>query len=286
LQEIRAAGKLAKGGAEKGVGRRGNNAGPQATRITLAEQGVDKHLADEARKLAAMPADKFEADLAKTVAVAVAAVDGSKEVITAARADSHREKKEQREGKERQLADKIAALPEAKFGVILADPEWKFEFWSEKGQTNSSAENHYPTSALDVIKARDVPRIAAEDCVLFLWATVPMLPQALEVMAAWGFGYVSNFAWVKDRIGTGYWNRNKHELLLIGTRGKVPAPAPGDQWVSALEAEVRKHSEKPAVFYELIEAYFPNLPKIELNARGPARPGWQTWGLEAAEAAE
>jgi N6-adenosine-specific RNA methylase IME4 len=251
----------------------------------LAEQGVDKHLADRARKAAAMSEEKFEARVAKTVAIAVATVAGGKEVIAAARADSHREKKEKRQAKEIKLADKIAALPEARFGVILADPEWRFEFWSEKGTTNSSAENHYPTSALDVIKGRDVPSICAEDCVLFLWATVPMLPQALEVMSGWGFGYVSNFAWVKDRVGTGYWNRNKHEILLIGTRGKVPAPAPGTQWESAIEAPVGKHSEKPAVFYELIEAYYPNLPKIELNARCPARPGWQTWGLEAAEAA-
>jgi hypothetical protein len=57
MEEHREAGKLARGGAEKGVGRRGKNAGPRATRIqSLAEQGIDKHLADRARKAAAMPA--------------------------------------------------------------------------------------------------------------------------------------------------------------------------------------------------------------------------------------
>ena len=81
-----------------------------------------------------------------------------------------------------------------------------------------------------MIAARDVPSIAADDCVLFLWATSPMLPQALEVMKAWGFAYVSGAVWVKDRIGTGYWFRNRHELLLVGTRGNVPAPAMGTQW--------------------------------------------------------
>ena len=117
---------------------------------------------------------------------------------------------------------------------------------------------------------------------LFLWATVPMLPQALEVMAAWGFEYKSNFDWRKDRIGTGYWNRNRHEHLLLGTRGKIPAPAMGDQFESSIEAPVGEHSAKPEKFYEIIEAYFPTLPKIELNAR-QARDGWVRWGYEAPE---
>lgn len=182
---------------------------------------------------------------------------------------------------ERALAGKQSALPDRRYGVILADPEWKFEVWSPLGTVNSGAENHYRTSVLEVIKKRAVPSIAAKDCVLFLWSTVPMLPQALEVMAAWGFRYVTNFAWVKDRAGTGYWNRNKHETLLVGVKGKVPAPAPGKQWESAFEAPKGRHSAKPEVSLRMIEAYFPTLPKIELNRRGPARPGWDAWGDEA-----
>jgi hypothetical protein len=137
------------------------------------------------------------------------------------------EKLEARKHREAALGAKQLALPDKKYGVISADPEWQFEFYSPRGSLNSSADNHYETSALDVIKTRDVPSIAADDCVLFLWATVPMLPQALEVMAAWGFQYTSSFVWVKDKAGTGYWNRNQHELLLVGRRGDIPAPAPG-----------------------------------------------------------
>ena len=121
---------------------------------------------------------------------------------------------------------------------------------------------------------------AAEDAVLFLWATVPMLEPALQVMAVWGFEYKSHFVWVKDRIGTGYWNRNKHELLLVGTRGNIPAPAPGEQYASVIEACVGEHSAKPAAFAEMIEDMFPNLPAIEMFARGP-RHGWDVWGNEA-----
>jgi N6-adenosine-specific RNA methylase IME4 len=185
-----------------------------------------------------------------------------------------------RKEKELRLGAKQIALPQKKYGVILADPEWKFETWSQLGLVNTSPDNHYPTSALAEIKARDVASISADDCVLFLWGTVPMTPQALEVMAAWGFRYVTNFAWVKDHPGTGYWNRNQHETLFIGTKGKPPAPAPGTQWSSVIFAPVGEHSEKPERVLEMIEAYFPTLPKIELNRRGAARAGWDAWGNE------
>ena len=112
-----------------------------------------------------------------------------------------------------------------------------------------------------------------------------MMLHAATVMAVWGFDYRSQFAWAKDRIGTGYWNRNKHELLLIGVRGKIPAPAPGTQWASVIDAAVGKHSEKPDIFLEMIEEYFPNLPKIELNRRGSVRAGWDAWGNEAVKGA-
>jgi N6-adenosine-specific RNA methylase IME4 len=192
------------------------------------------------------------------------------------------EKRERRMLREAELGERQKALPDKRYGVILADPPWRFEPYSRLTGMDRAADNHYPTSSLDEIKALAVASIVAPDAVLFLWATVPMLPQALEVMAAWDFAYKSGFAWAKNRMGTGFWNRNKHELLLIGTRGRVPAPAMGTQAASLIEAPVGRHSEKPAVFYEIIERYFPTLPKIELHARGAvARPGWDAWGPEA-----
>jgi N6-adenosine-specific RNA methylase IME4 len=113
-----------------------------------------------------------------------------------------------------------------------------------------------------------------------------MLPHALIVMAAWGFDYKSHYAWGKDKAGTGFWNREKHELLLVGVKGKIPCPAQGEQWESLIMAPRGRHSEKPDRFLEMIEGYFPNLPKIELNRRGEPRPGWDAWGNEMAEAAE
>lgn len=190
-------------------------------------------------------------------------------------------KQEARTVREVELAAEQRALPDKRYGVILADPEWRFEVYSRDTGMDRAADNHYPTSATDAICARPVGDIAAKDCVLFLWATVPMLPDALRVLAAWGFEYKSHCIWKKDRIGTGYWFRNAHELLLVGTRGEIPAPAMGTQYISAIDAPLGEHSAKPDIFLTMIEAYFPTLPKIELNRRGPARPGWDAWGNEA-----
>ena len=61
----------------------------------------------------------------------------------------------------------------------------------------------------------------------------------------------------------------------------------GTQWQSLIEASVAPYSEKPSAFCEMIESYFPTLPKIELHANGVVpRIGWDVWGLEARSSAE
>ena len=187
--------------------------------------------------------------------------------------------------RERELGEKQASLPDKKYGVIVADPEWRFEPWSRTTGMDRAADNHYPTSCLEVIASRDVDSIAADDSALGLWGTVPMLREALAVMEAWGFEYKTHWAWAKDRIGTGYWNRNAHEIFLLGTRGKIPAPAMGTQWKSIIEAPAARHSAKPEIFLQMMEQYFPTLPKIELNRRGAPRSGWDAWGNEIIESA-
>ena len=91
--------------------------------------------------------------------------------------------------REAELGAKTRALPDFKAGVLYGDPPWRFEVYSRDTGMDRSADNHYPTMSLEEIKALKVP--AADDCVLFLWATLPMLPQAIEVMKAWGFEYKS-----------------------------------------------------------------------------------------------
>jgi N6-adenosine-specific RNA methylase IME4 len=134
--------------------------------------------------------------------------------------------------------------------------------------------------SLEAICAMEVEQIAAPDAVLFLWTTAPMLPEAMQVMHAWGFTYKTHMVWGKDRPGLGYWVRNQHELLLIGACGNMRSPAEGARPPSIIVAPKREHSRKPDEAYELIERMYPDLPKIELFARN-ARDGWSQWGNQA-----
>jgi N6-adenosine-specific RNA methylase IME4 len=203
-------------------------------------------------------------------------------------------KQDRRAAREAELGKRQCALPGGRFGVILADPEWRFEPWSRETGMDRAADNHYPTSPTEAIAARmreHIERLAAPDFALLMWATNPMLMDALRIidaLAPLGVVYKTCFGWAKDRIGTGYWNRERHEHLLLATRGAIPAPAMGEQWDSLIAAPAGEHSKKPEVFLEMIEQTFPHLPKIELNRIGPARAGWSAWGNEAepAEAAD
>jgi N6-adenosine-specific RNA methylase IME4/ParB-like chromosome segregation protein Spo0J len=195
-------------------------------------------------------------------------------------------KKLRRAERERELAAATEAASEtlgAKvYGLLYADCPWRYNN-PPVGDEARANEQHYPTMEVDDLCALTVP--AAEDCVLFLWATIPTLPAALKVMAAWGFTYKSAITWVKDREGTGYWVRGQVELLLIGTRGNVPAPAPGERPPAVIDAARGAHSEKPAVFRDEIARLFPNVPKLEMFARGGPIKGWDRWGNEAYDAA-
>ena len=270
--ELKASGRLVQPSTARTIKSSGNDL------ITLEELGITRNESSEEQKIAAIPGDSFERLVARCRAYAEQHTEKHSFDVLSEKADVS--KKEQRAEKEAKLGGLQLALPDKKYGVILADPEWRFEVYSRETGMDRAADNHYPTSKTDAICARPVGDIAADDCALFLWATVPMLPDALRVMASWGFEYKSHCIWKKNRIGNGYWFRNLHELLLVGTKGKIPAPAMGTQLPSVIDAALGKHSEKPDAFYELIEAYFPTLPKIELNARR-ARSGWDRWGLEA-----
>ncbi len=276
--------------------------GTDRPRVKLAELGIDERLADRCRKYAALAAEDFASRLEQRRRDAR---------YGSGRVRMHLDfKAERRAAKEAELGARVAAWPTRRYGLILADPEWRYEPFSRETGLDRAAENHYPTSTLADICARDVAAIAAPDCVLALWAIVPMLAEAFCVLDAWGFGrfdrdpasghlgldkregrYVSSGVWTKHSpgfgIGLGFWFRVDHEILLLATRGRPPAPVPGTQARSIFDVPAsRVHSAKPDLVAEILEGYFPTVPKIELNRRGPARPGWDAWGNEAEQVAE
>ena len=161
---------------------------------------------------------------------------------------------------------------------VYADVPWRYEF----SKTDSRViENQYPTMALDDIRSLPVPDITIDNAVLFFWATIPKLEEALSVVNAWGFSYRTAIAWDKVRMGQGIYTRQQVELLLICIKGEMYSPeiAYSKDFRSLVSIERSNlHSEKPVEFYDIIEGLYPDCTKIELFARGTTREGWTAWG--------
>jgi N6-adenosine-specific RNA methylase IME4 len=168
-----------------------------------------------------------------------------------------------------------------RYPVYYADPPWQFGVRSDVTGREKSAENHYPT-----MPTADICSLLAEliggdwPAVFFCWATNPMVLDAAEVLRACGFTYVHHWIWDKEVAGTGFWGRDRHELLLIGRRGDVAAPLPGSQPETVHREKKGRHSAKPDFYAETIERLYPGIARLELFCRKP-RAGWDAWGFEA-----
>jgi N6-adenosine-specific RNA methylase IME4 len=176
-----------------------------------------------------------------------------------------------------------------RYKVIYADPPWTFATYSRKGK-GRSPEAYYDCMSLAEIKALPVADWAADDCVLLLWATDPMLEKAFEIIKAWGFTYKTvGFYWAKTKkpelfyndrsffMGLGFWTRANPEPCLLATRGhphRRRADVP-----KLIVSPRREHSRKPDEVYDRIEALCEG-PFLEMFARF-SRPGWDRWGSEA-----
>lgn len=162
-----------------------------------------------------------------------------------------------------------------KYQVIYADPPWSYSNKKTGGGNSSGASQHYDTMSLQDICDIAIP--TAKDSCLFMWATVPLMPEAFKVMDAWGFKYKTMITWRKlMSMGMGYWYRGQTEHLLFGIRGKIKAFRV--QEANIIQHKVGRHSEKPEVFRELIERSTLHMPdKLEMFARKESI-GWDVFG--------
>lgn len=183
-------------------------------------------------------------------------------------------------------------LPRGHFKVVLADPPWAFRtFQRDDAIPQRAEEQHYSAMSLDDLKALPVADLADEDCVLLMWVTWPVLPQALELIEAWGFTYKTcGFDWMKARadqiemfrddgdvqMGMGYWTRSNTEPCLLATRGK-PKRLHADVRQGILEPR-RQHSRKPDCVHGRIERLVDG-PYLELFGRAQ-RANWTVYGNE------
>jgi len=173
----------------------------------------------------------------------------------------------------------ISHVPLFRYGLIMADVPWSFKTYSSKGH-EKAAQAQYECQSLDWVEGLPVGHLAANDCVLWLWATNPMLPQALGVMSAWGFQFKTAGHWSKktrhgkQAFGTGYILRCAGEPFLIGTIGQ---PKVARNVRSVIEGPIREHSRKPDEAFEAAERLCGDVPKIELFSR-QERSGWDVMG--------
>lgn len=162
------------------------------------------------------------------------------------------------------------------FDIIVADPPWRFSSNSVE-KPGRNAMRHYPCMKDAEISSIPVKDWAAPKAMLFMWTTAPMLARSLPVLGAWGFRYVSQIIWVKSRIATGFWVRNRHEICLVAKRGAFPCPKPAPFPDSVIVAPQREHSRKPEQLQDRIDAVWPDVTKLEMFARRE-RAGWEMWG--------
>lgn len=167
-------------------------------------------------------------------------------------------------------------------GAILCDPPWLFSNYSAKGHAKNPVA-HYSCMSVEAMKAMPVAHLAKPDCAMIMWATAPLLPQAIDLMQAWGFAFKSAGAWAKQsstgskwHFGTGYCFRSAAEFFLLGTMGKPQVRSRSVR--NLIVSPVRQHSCKPDCQYQMVEELFGG-PYLELFSR-TNRPGWASWGNE------
>lgn len=163
------------------------------------------------------------------------------------------------------------------YGAIIADPPWHYEMRSPKGHAKGPMA-HYESMSDQEILELPVGLLAQRDCLLWLWATFPRLPFAIECMRAWGFPYVTGGAWDKGRIGTGYTLRSRAEAFLIGRFGDVQARL--TDVPNLISSPAGRHSAKPIEARAIVMRMTPHAFRCELFAR-EEWPGNDVWGDEA-----
>lgn len=230
------------------------------TRDVVSKQaGISHGSYDKAKVIAQKAPEEIKQDLR-----------AGKTTINKAFSDLHRA---ERKAQAVEAVKEAAKLPATKYRVIYADPPWKY---GDAGYGHGPAEFHYPTLTLREICDLPISDMTTDNAVLFLWATSPMLPEALEVVKAWGFVYKASFVWNKIKHNVGHYNSVRHEFLLLAVRGSCP-PDSSQLPPSVMDIERGEHSVKPEQFRQVIAAMYPNGKRVELFARKKV-DGWDTWG--------
>ena len=182
--------------------------------------------------------------------------------------------------KERRKSVTLRKLEENKlqkqYVILVADPPWQYDFST---RISKEIDINYPTLGLMELLNMPVTLYAGPHSLLFLWCPAAKLQEGIEMIRGWGFTYLTCAAWQKTVGDNGSIFRVRHEMVLVGKRGKPPAPE-GTKLDSIFTGPVdRDHSKKPETLQDWIDTAWPDMPKLELFARRK-RPHWDVYGNE------
>lgn len=177
-----------------------------------------------------------------------------------------------------------------KYQIIYADPPWKYGSKSAVNNTKGSEikklSEHYPSMSTESISNLRVKDIIEEEACCFMWFTSAFSEDANKIMRDWGFKPIK-IIWVWEKLtnrgntckNVGPWSMGCYEYVLFGTRGNIMKHRK-KIFDEKMPAERFKHSQKPNIARERIEAMFPSFrSKLELFARQESH-GWDAWGNE------
>ena len=169
--------------------------------------------------------------------------------------------------------------PEAKYGVIVADPPWQLRKTDRKARPEQQGWD-YPTMSVEDIAALPVASMALPDCWLFLWTTHRYLPHAFGIAEKWDFKYRYTMTWHKNS-GFQPWNfaRLNCEFCLVCSQGN-PKLADSRNFNACFYARSGAHSVKPQAFYDTVRRVTGPGPKLDLFGRREI-PGFDSWGNQA-----
>ena len=182
----------------------------------------------------------------------------------------------------------LPPFPEDRYDIVYVDPPW---YYYGSPVKDAAAAKHYPLMSLDELAALDVRSILNKNAALFMWATCPRLDFAIKLIEAWGLYYRGvPYIWVKTNRagkiinGQGVpptFTKPTTELLLAATTKPTGRPFPIHDLAQAQVVLHQRsaHSEKPAIFRDLLVKLCGDRSRIELFARKRAK-GWDAWGAE------
>ena len=173
-----------------------------------------------------------------------------------------------------------------KYNLLYIDPPWKQSKGGKKNvrPKSSGEELEYPVISLEEIQEHllRATELTEENSIMFLWTIDKYLHEAEQMARILGWKLHARMIWNKvTGIPAAFTIRYGHEYLLYYYKGKMLPVAKEERGKihTVFTEQVKRHSQKPEIAYQIIERLYPDTNKLEMYCR-LKRKGWSAWGNE------